>query len=153
MFTIEKMTEEMRPEVLPMVDEFYRSDAVSHGVAREIRERTFADAVSADPVLEGYVLKEDGRITGFAYVTVFYACEVGGRCLMFEELYLKEEARGKGLGTRFLETIIKERSEIQRFRLEVSKANEKAVHLYRRLGFDFLDYDQMVLDRQRRNGQ
>ncbi len=147
MFTIEKMTEEMRPEVLPMVDEFYQSDAVSHGVEQEIRERTFADAVSPDPALEGYVLKEDGRIIGFAYVTVFYACEVGGRCLMFEELYLKEEARGKGYGSRFFEMVMKERTEIRRFRLEVSKANEKAVRLYRRLGFEFLDYDQMVLDR------
>ena len=67
--------------------------------------------------------------------------------MMFEELYLKEEARGKGYGSRFFEMVMKERTEIRRFRLEVSKANEKAVRLYRRLGFEFLDYDQMVLDR------
>ena len=102
MFTVEKMTEDMRDEVLPMVDAFYQSDAVSHEVERERREQTFADAVSDDPVLEGYVLKEDGKIIGFGYVTIYYACEVGGRCLMFEELYLKEEARGKGYGSRFL---------------------------------------------------
>ena len=35
MFAIEKMTEEMRPEVMPMVDAFYHSDAVSHEVERE----------------------------------------------------------------------------------------------------------------------
>ncbi len=147
MFAVEKMTEEMRSEVLPMVDAFYQSDAVSHPVEQEKREKTFEDAVSGDPVLEGYVLKEDGRIIGFAYVTVYYACEVGGRCLMFEELYLKEEARGKGYGSRFFEAVMKERPDIRRFRLEVTRSNEKAVRLYRRLGFEFLDYDQMVLDR------
>ena len=84
---------------------------------------------------------------GFAYVTVYYACEVGGHCLMFEELYLKEEARGKGYGSRFFEAVMKERPEIRRFRLEVTRSNEKAVRLYRRLGFEFLDYDQMALDR------
>lgn len=147
MFAVEKMTEEMRSEVLPMVDAFYQSDAVCHPVEQEKREKTFEDAVSGDPVLEGYVLKEDGRIMGFAYVTVYYACEVGGRCLMFEELYLKEEARGKGYGSRFFEAVMKERPEIRRFRLEVTRSNEKAVRLYRRLGFEFLDYDQMALDR------
>lgn len=147
MFTVEKMTEDMRDEVLPMVDAFYQSDAVSHEVERERREQTFADAVSADPVLEGYVLKEDGKIIGFGYVTIYYACEVGGRCLMFEELYLKEEARGKGYGSRFFEAVMQERTDVRRFRLEVTKKNQRAARLYERLGFQFLDYDQMALDR------
>ena len=147
MFTVEKMTEDMRDEVLPMVDAFYQSDAVSHEVERERREQTFADAVSDDPVLEGYVLKEDGNIIGFGYVTIYYACEVGGRCLMFEELYLKEEARGKGYGSRFFEAVMQERTDVRRFRLEVTKKNQRAARLYERLGFQFLDYDQMTLDR------
>lgn len=147
MFTVEKMTEDMRDEVLPMVDAFYQSDAVSHEVERERRGQTFADAVSDDPVLEGYVLKEDGKIIGFGYVTIYYACEVGGRCLMVEELYLKEEARGKGYGSRFFEAVMQERTDVRRFRLEVTKKNQRAARLYERLGFQFLDYDQMALDR------
>ena len=147
MFTVEKMTEDMRDEVLPMVDAFYQSDAVSHEVEQERREQTFADAVSDDPVLEGYVLKEDGKIIGFSYVTLYYACEVGGRCLMFEELYLKEEVRGKGYGSRFFETVMQERPDVRRFRLEVTRKNQRAVRLYERVGFRFLEYDQMALDR------
>lgn len=130
-----------------MVEDFYHSNAVSHVVEREKLERTFADAVSEDPILEGHVLKEDDRIIGFAYVTVFYACETGGRCLMFEEVYLKEEARGKGYGRRYLETVMSTRPEVTRFRLEVTGNNEGAVRLYKKLGFQFLDYNQMVLDR------
>ena len=102
MLEIKKMTGDMRETVLDMVIQFYHSNAVSHEVPTPVLEQTFLDAVSEDPVLTGYVLTEEGKIIGFAYVTVFYACEVGGRCLMFEELFLKEEARGKGYGTAFL---------------------------------------------------
>lgn len=148
MFHIEKMTEEMREEVFPMVQGFYHSDAVSHPVEAMVLERTFEEAVGPDSVLQGYVLMEDDRILGFSYITVYYACEVGGRCLMFEELYLKEEARGKGYGTKFFEKIMEQHPEVKRFRLEVTKSNKDAVRLYERLGFTFLEYDQMVKDRE-----
>ena len=147
MFALKKMTKEMHDEVLAMVEEFYHSDAVCHPVPEERLEQTFADAVSDDPILEGFVLTEDGKTVGFAYITEYYACEVGGRCLMFEELYLKEETRGKGYGTRFFDEIMKAKPGERRFRLEVTRSNEKAVRLYERLGFTFLDYDQMILDR------
>ncbi len=147
MFHIEKMQESMRDKVLPMVQEFYHSDAVCHPVKSAVLERTFEDAVSEDPVLEGYVLMEDEEIIGFGYTTIFYACEVGGRCMMFEELYLKKETRGKGYGSRFFQEVMKQHPEVMRFRLEVTRSNEAAVRLYERLGFAFLEYDQMVLDR------
>ena len=97
MFAIERMTEEMRPEVMPMVDAFYNSDAVSHEVEREKLEQTFADAVSADPILEGYVLKEDGHIVGFGYVTVYYACEVGRTLSDVRGAVPEGGSQGKGL--------------------------------------------------------
>lgn len=152
MFHIEKMREDMRSEVLPMVFAFYQSDAVCHPVEDSVLERTFADAVSEDPVLTGHVLMEDDRIVGFGYTTVYYACEVGGKCMMFEELYLKEEARGKGYGSRFFREVMKQYPDVVRFRLEVTRSNEGAVRLYERLGFTFLEYDQMVLDRIESNG-
>jgi len=147
MFHIERMEEYMRGEVLPMVSAFYQSDAVCHPVEASVLERTFSDAVSDDPVLTGYVLMEDDRIVGFGYTTIYYACEVGGKCMMFEELYLKEETRGKGYGSRFFREVMAQHPEVARFRLEVTRSNEAAVRLYERLGFTFLEYDQMVLDR------
>lgn len=147
MFHIEKMQENMRSEVIPMVKGFYHSDAVSHPVEDSILERTFADAVSGDPLLEGQVLMEDENIVGFGYTTVYYACETGGRCMMFEELFLKEEARGKGYGSRYFQYMMEQHPEVRRFRLEVTRSNEAAVRLYERLGFSFLEYGQMVLDR------
>ena len=42
---------------------------------------------------------------------------------------------------------MQERTDVRRFRLEVTKKNQRAARLYERLGFQFLDYDQMTLDR------
>ena len=67
--------------------------------------------------------------------------------MMFYELYLKKETRGKGYGSRFFQEVMKQHPEVMRFRLEVTRSNEAAVRLYERLGFAFLEYDQMVLDR------
>ena len=38
--------------------------------------------------------------------------------------------------------------ECRRFRLEGTPANQGAARLYERLGFRFLQYDQMVLDQE-----
>ena len=43
---------------------------------------------------------------------------------------------------------MEENPQVKRFRLEVTRSNEGAVRLYEKLGFSFLEYDQMVLDRQ-----
>ena len=53
----------MHDEVLAMVEQFYHSDAVSHPVPMEKLEQTFADAVSEDSILEGFVLNEDDITT------------------------------------------------------------------------------------------
>lgn len=146
MFRIEKMVPSMKDTVLEMVEEFYHSSAVSHAVPGEVLERTFEAAVSEDPVLTGYVLKEEEKIVGFAYLTVFYACEVGGRCLMLEEIHIRESARGKGYGTAFIRWAIGQHSDVKRVRLEVTADNKRAIALYQSLGFRFLDYGQMALE-------
>ena len=43
--------------------------------------------------------------------------------------------------------MFREYPDVVRFRLEVTAANEGAAALYKKLGFEYLDYRQMVLDR------
>ncbi|MEG1858156.1 MAG: GNAT family N-acetyltransferase [Pseudoflavonifractor sp.] len=149
MFEIRDMKPEDHDRVLPMVTEFYHSSAVDHDVDSEILERTFRDAVDEnDPILRGVVLWEDDRAVGYGYVTTYYAAEVGGRCLMMEELYFTPECRGKGYGTQFFRFMMDQYPEHKRFRLEVTEANRNATRLYERWGFQMIGYNQMILDRE-----
>ena len=49
MLTFRDMTLDDRDTVLPMVDAFYRSNAVDHPVPREIVERSFLAAAGNEP--------------------------------------------------------------------------------------------------------
>ena len=147
MFEIRTMTAADHDVVMPMVQTFYKSPAVDHNTDPAILERTFRDAVDpAEPLLRGMLLVEDGQAVGYAYLTECYSCEVGGRCVFFEEMYFDPACRGKGYGTAVFRWVKEQYPNHPRIRLEVTDVNEGAIRLYQRLGFQFLDYRQMVLE-------
>lgn len=149
MFEIRPLTAADREAVLPMVTEFYHGPAVEHDVDPEVLERSFTAAADPmEPLLQGYVLLEDGRAVGYCYVTICYSAEVGGRVALVEELYFKPECRGKGYGTQVFQFVMEYYAAARRIRLEVAGTNPDAARLYERLGFRFLPYGQMVLDRE-----
>lgn len=146
MFIIRDMKESDRQQVLPMVSDFYHSDAVDHLVSNTIPEKVFNDVLKGNNMIRGIVLQEEDTVVGFAYLSWYYACEVAGMTLMIEEVYLKEECRGKGYGNAFFQWVFNEYNETVRFRMEVTDANKAAVKLYKNLGFEFLEYRQMIKD-------
>lgn len=148
MLIMRDICREDRDIVLPMVEEFYHSDAVDHAVPMETLKRSFEAA--ADPLqtlLRGVLLCEEETPIGFLYLTTCYSCEVGGVCLFIEELFLKEAFRGKGYGKAVMDWLVREYPDCRRLRLEVTQVNKTAIHLYEKCGFTWLRYDQMVLDR------
>lgn len=148
MLNLRDLTPEDAPVVLPMVEEFYHSDAVDHSVDPAVLEQSFRDAADpAEPLLRGLLIQWDGEAAGYLYVTQCYSAEVGGRCVLLDEVYLKPEFRGKGIGTRILAWLEESYPSARRFRLEVTQANQGAARLYRSAGYEYLRYDQMVLDK------
>lgn len=136
--------------VIPMVKEFYSSDAVDHAVEGAILEQTFRDACDdSQAALWGYLMEDQGETVGFFYLTSFYACEMGGMCLMIEEIFIKNQHRGKGYGKKAFEWIHETYPQYKRFRLEVTDSNEGAIKLYEALGYRRLGYGQMVRDEEK----
>ena len=148
MLQIRKMTGADAKTVLPMVYGFYRSDAVDHAVPEETLNRTVQGAVTDGSLLEGFVLEDETGAVGFAYLSPYYACEVGGVNMMLEEIFIIPEAQGKGYGTEFFRWMEETYPEVRRFRLEVTESNQAAVRLYKKLGYDFIRYEQMAKDRK-----
>ena len=136
-----------REEYLRMVQEFYATDAVIRPIPREYAETTFAELMCSDTYTAAYMLEENGKTAGYALLAKTFSQEAGGLAVWVEELYVKPAFRGKGIGSAFLRDLtLHPPKGTKRIRLEVEKESESAVRLYRSLGFDWLAYDQMVLE-------
>lgn len=148
MLTFREITPQDRELVLPMVEAFYQSDAVDHPVNPAILERAFQDAADpAEPLLRGLLIQWEDTPAGYLYITQCYSAEVGGRCIFIEEIYLEPEFRRRGLGAQIMAWLEEEYPAARRFRLEVTQANQGAVRLYQKAGYEYLRYEQMVLDK------
>ena len=89
------------------------------------------------------MIEKDGSIAGYAMIAKSWSTEFGKPCIWIEDLYLKEEYRGSGLGKLFFAFITARYTDCI-FRLEVEPENEPAVHLYRASGFTVLPYTEMI---------
>ena len=148
MLTFRDITAADRDIVIPMVVDFYHSDAVDHEVPVEIMERAFAACADPnEPLLRGVLVCDGEEVVGYAYITFCYSAEVGGRCVFIEEIFLKEQFRGMGLGKEIMVWMEREYPEVRRFRLEVTQVNKQAIRLYEGSGYKYLRYDQMVFDK------
>lgn len=137
-----------REEYLKMADDFYHSDAVSHAIPRANFEDAFKEAIGNNPFIELYILEHEGIIAGYAAIAVTYTTEGGGKTLWLDELYVKEQFRGKGLGRSVIE-YLKSDDTVKRIRLEITPSNSDAERLYKALGFCVCDYKQLIWDRNR----
>lgn len=131
--------------LLKMVTDFYTSDAVSVPIPTENFALCFDEIIAKSPLVRGLTILHDGQILGYAQLSFTYSSEAGGLVVLFEELYLIPEARGKGIAHQVFDFVEKEYAHTaKRFRLECCPRNEKAFSLYSRLGYNVLDYIQMI---------
>lgn len=71
-----------------------------------------------------------------------FSTEFGKLCIWIEDLYIREQYRGLGIGSSFF-TFLEEKYPGTLFRLEVEEENERAVKVYTKRGFTVLPYMEM----------
>ena len=146
MLNIRKMELGDKAQAVAMDAEFYSGPAVDHQIPETDLENTFKLAIKDGYPLDGFMLLDDEGIAGYAYVTWFHSTDVAGLCVMLEEIFIKQSARGRGYGPEFIRFMFDYYKEAKRFRLEVTKENESAAHVYKKMGFEYIRYDQMAKD-------
>jgi diamine N-acetyltransferase len=100
--------------------------------------RAALDAVLRDDRLGCVLLAEDGaRALGYTVLGFGYSLEFHGRDAFVDELYVRDEARGQGVGSLLLdaaEMACRARG-IKALHLESGHGNPGATRLYERRGF------------------
>jgi ribosomal protein S18 acetylase RimI-like enzyme len=123
------------PAILEMMRDFYPGAGL-----------TFDPAVAREalaPLLAGefgrvWVVRAGDEPAGYVVLVFGYSLEFGGRDAFVDELYLRPEYRGLGLGRRALGVVEDacRASGVRALHLVVDPANLRAHALYRRAGFE-----------------
>ncbi len=134
-----------RDTLIDMMKEFYASPAVLHPVPEAYFSRTVEAILENSPYVAAFIAEQNGVPAGYGLVSLTYSNEAGGLVVWLEELYIRDTARGLGLGSALIGAIeARYRDQAARLRLEVEEDNDGAMRLYSRLGYAPLPYSQMI---------
>lgn len=135
-----------REPYLSLVKEFYMSEAVLHPVDESHFEAAFDELMHSDARIVCYMVEEQGETAGYILLAKFFSQEAGGEVIWFDEIYIKKDFRGKGIGSAAMRSVFEEFPDAAAFRLEIEPDNIGAKRLYEHLGFENLGYKQMILN-------
>ena len=139
---IRSMEERDKKQVLEMMGEFYASPAVLSNGSREIFEADVNNCIGDCPFVEGYIFENENHIQGYAMIAQSCSTEFGKHCIWIEDLYIRDDFRGMGLGKQFFVFLSNQFHDCI-FRLEVESDNLPALRLYEKCGFTQLPYMEM----------
>jgi GNAT superfamily N-acetyltransferase len=118
--------------------ELLRAQFDEHSIALDETSLEAALAGLAKDRSRGFVLLAHGAVAiGLACVAYTWTLEHGGKSAWLDELYVRAEHRGAGVGTTLLRAAVERatREGCRAIDLEVDRAHRRAERLYTREGF------------------
>ncbi|MCF6311826.1 MAG: GNAT family N-acetyltransferase [Verrucomicrobiales bacterium] len=100
---------------------------------------------------EALVAVVDGEVVGYAIFFMSYSTFIGESGLWLEDLYVKADLRGKGVGTALITRVagVAQQRGCQRFEWSVLDWNQRAIEFYESLGAEVMpDWRTVRLDRE-----
>lgn len=107
----------------------------------EARRRLAADALAQPPRFYVLLAELDGRPVGYAAYFETYSTFLARPTLYLEDIFVREEARGRGVGRALMRALAREAARRGCGRMEwlVLAWNRAAIRFYERLGASRLD--------------
>jgi GNAT superfamily N-acetyltransferase len=126
--------------ILQLIRELAEYEKLAHEV-RATEALLHATLFAARPAAEVVIAEYDGRAVGFAVFFASYSTWEAAPGLYLEDLFVRPEARGKGVGRELLEYLARLTVERGWARLEwrVLDWNEPSIAFYRKLGAEPLE--------------
>lgn len=121
--------------ITQMMQDFYAIDNYPMDV--EVAKNLFQEFISNEHLGKSWLIYTENEIVGYIILTFIFSFEYGGKIAFVDELFIKETARGKGIGKEAIQFIQKEvpKLSLKLLYLEVEPHNENAQKLY--LAHDF----------------
>jgi GNAT superfamily N-acetyltransferase len=129
--------------LIELMREFY---AIEHlGFEEQAARRALAQILDDRRFGVIHVIRVDEEAAGYLVLTFGFSLEFGGRDALVDEIYLRENFRGRGIGKASLELAeaVCRQEEISALHLEVDRVNTRAQGVYRQAGFR--DHDRYLL--------
>ena len=129
--------------ITSMMRDFYTID--NYPIDIKVSKKLFQEFISDENLGKSWLIYDNEACVGYVILTFIFSFEYQGRLAFLDELYIKETARGKGIGQQTVR-FIKEQASINNVKmlyLEVENHNEKAQKLY--LANDFEVHNRKLL--------
>jgi GNAT superfamily N-acetyltransferase len=129
--------------LLAMMRDFYAHEGLAFDEA--IARRASLGVIGADALGRVFLIILANELAGYAVLTFGYSLEFHGRDAFVDELYLRDEYRGQGIGKRALEFLagVCADNGVCAMHLEVERSNTRAQSVYREFGFK--DHDRYLM--------
>ena len=119
-----------------MMQDFYAID--NYPIDIVVSKKLFQEFISNEHLGKAWLIYSEDELVGYVILTFVFSFEYQGRIAFIDELYLKETARGKGIGVKTLQFIKEQipKLSLKLLYLEVEHHNENAQKLYIANGFE-----------------
>lgn len=129
--------------ITQMMQDFYAIDNYPMDV--EVAKKLFQEFISNEHLGKSWMIYSENEIVGYIILTFIFSFEYGGKIAFVDELFIKETARGKGIGKEAIQFIQREvpKLSLKLLYLEVEPHNENAQKLY--LAHDFVIHNRKLM--------
>lgn len=129
--------------LIPFIQALYKHDNLPFDEAKTRQALMFL--IGNQNLGEAWLIFHETNIAGYLILTLGYSLEYYGRDAFIDEIYIRDEFRGLGIGKKAIQ-FAEERCRIlgvQALHLEVEHANVNAQKVYRKTGFE--DHDRYLM--------
>jgi len=124
------------PELLPLVERYWKFEGLRH-FSNERIEKLLREAVANPNRTACWLAIRDRKVLGYLLVVFVFSLEHGGMMAEIDEFYVEPDTRSKGIGSELLRVAerVLGRAGYLRLQMQIGVDNERGRAFYQRQGF------------------
>lgn len=129
--------------IVLMMRDFYAID--NYPIDLEISKKLFQEFVANESLGKAWLIYHNNEVVGYVILTFIFSFEFQGKIAFLDELYISQNARGKGIGKQTINFIKAEihKLSLKLLLLEVEPHNLNAQKLY--ISTDFEMHSRLMM--------